>query len=112
MIHMRNFFGLSLQQVYDKDTFSLDDKMGDAEFNIIPFVEAVKNMKMNTRSIPSGSIITRVESCRTNCLAEASNIMWENGKVVQKLVLRLNNVEHGELELQLQWIDIPGSRGL
>ncbi|XP_031110439.1 protein C2-DOMAIN ABA-RELATED 1-like [Ipomoea triloba] len=99
-------------QVYDKDTFSLDDKMGDAEFHITPFLEAVKNLKMSSQNIPSGSIITRVESCRTNCLSEASNIMWENDKVVQKMVVRLQNVERGEVELELNWIDIPGSKGL
>ncbi|KAF2317871.1 hypothetical protein GH714_041190 [Hevea brasiliensis] len=29
-------------EVYDKDTFSPDDKMGDAEFDIGPFLEAVR----------------------------------------------------------------------
>ncbi|KAE9461756.1 hypothetical protein C3L33_06337, partial [Rhododendron williamsianum] len=28
--------------VFDKDTFSFDDKMGDAEFDIKPLIEAVK----------------------------------------------------------------------
>lgn len=100
---------MSLQQVYDKDRFSFDDKMGDAEFDIIPFVEAVR---MRFQNIPSGTIITKIKPSRVNCLAEESNIVWEDGKVVQNMVLRLRNVECGELELQLQWIDIPGSRGL
>lgn len=95
--------------VYDRDTFSLDDKMGDAEFQIGPFVEALR-MKLN--GLPSGTIITRVQPNRENCLAEESCIIWTEGKVVQNLVLRLRNVESGEVELQLQWIDIPGSRGL
>ncbi|KAJ9682661.1 hypothetical protein PVL29_018560 [Vitis rotundifolia] len=95
--------------VYDRDTFSLDDKMGDAEFQICPFVEA---LKMKLDGLPSGTIITRVQPNRENCLAEESCIIWTEGKVVQNLVLRLRNVESGEVELQLQWIDIPGSRGL
>nr|GMC68031.1 protein C2-DOMAIN ABA-RELATED 4-like [Ipomoea batatas] len=45
-------------------------------------------------------------------LSEASNIMWENDKVVQKMVVRLQNVERGEVELELNWIDIPGSKVL
>lgn len=98
-----------MQQVYDKDTFSLDDKMGDADFDIGPFVEAVR---MQLQNIPSGTIITNVKPCRQNCLAEESNIIWENGKVKQHMFLRLRNVERGEVELQLEWIDVPGSRGL
>ncbi|XP_059623072.1 protein C2-DOMAIN ABA-RELATED 4-like [Cornus florida] len=95
--------------VYDKDTFTLDDKMGDAEFDIRPFLEAVK---MRLGSLPSGTIITRVTPSRDNCLAEESSIVWAEGKVVQDMVLRLRNVECGVVELQLQWIDVPGSRGL
>ncbi|XP_050230325.1 protein C2-DOMAIN ABA-RELATED 4-like [Mercurialis annua] len=95
--------------VYDRDTFSLDDKMGDAEFEIRPFLEA---LRMQLESLPNGTIITRIQPSRENCLAEESHIVWVNGKVVQNLFLRLRNVECGEIELQLQWIDIPGSRGL
>ncbi|KAF8389996.1 hypothetical protein HHK36_024516 [Tetracentron sinense] len=95
--------------VFDKDTFSLDDKMGDAEFDIMPFLEA---LKMHLESLPSGTIITRVQPSRQNCLAEESCIIWTDHKIVQDICLRLKNVECGEVELQLQWIDVPGSRGL
>ncbi|KAM7520316.1 hypothetical protein LguiB_019278 [Lonicera macranthoides] len=95
--------------VYDKDTFTFDDKMGDAEFDIRPFVEAVK---MHLESLPSGTIIKRINPSRQNCLAEESNILWANGKVVQDMTLRLRNVECGEVELQLQWIDVTDTRGL
>lgn len=95
--------------VFDRDTFTFDDKMGDAEFDIKPFIEAVK---MRLEGLPDGTIITRVKPSRQNCLSEESNIIWINGKTVQKMFLRLQNVESGELELQLQWIDIPGSSGL
>ncbi|XWS75570.1 hypothetical protein CRYUN_Cryun01aG0101800 [Craigia yunnanensis] len=95
--------------VYDRDTFSLDDKMGDAEFDIAPFIEAVK---MRLGGLPSGTIIKKIQPSRENCLSEESCISWSNGKVVQDMFLRLRNVECGEVELQLQWIDVPGSRGL
>lgn len=95
-------------QVFDKDTFSFDDKMGDAEFDIGPFIEAVR---MRLENIPSGTVITNVKPSRQNCLAEDSNIVWENGKVKQHMFLRLRNVERGEVELRLEWIDIPGSMG-
>ncbi|XVE72210.1 hypothetical protein DITRI_Ditri11bG0021000 [Diplodiscus trichospermus] len=95
--------------VYDRDIFSLDDKMGDAEFDIGPFIEVVK---MRLEGLPSGTIIKKIQPSRQNCLSEESCIIWRNGKVVQDMFLRLRNVECGEIELQLQWIDIPGSRGL
>lgn len=98
-----------MQLVYDKDTFSLDDKMGDAEFYITDFLQA---LRMRLEGVPSGTIITKVQPSRENCLAEESRIVWDNGKVVQNMFLRLRNVERGEIEIQLQWIDIPGSRGL
>ncbi|KAI3726419.1 hypothetical protein L1987_66216 [Smallanthus sonchifolius] len=96
-------------EVYDRDTFSMDDKMGDALFDIQPFLEAVR---MRLGNLPNGTIITTVKPTRTNCLAEESHVTWTDGKVVQSMVLRLQNVECGEVEIQLLWIDIPGSRGL
>ncbi|XP_042503039.1 protein C2-DOMAIN ABA-RELATED 4-like [Macadamia integrifolia] len=95
--------------VYDHDTFSKDDKMGDAEFDINPFVDA---LKMNLDVYPNGTTITRTQPCRQNCLAEESCVVWENGKVIQDMILRLRNVERGEVEIQLQWIDLPGTKGL
>ncbi|CAK8579754.1 unnamed protein product [Lathyrus sativus] len=95
--------------VYDHDTFSKDDNMGDAEFDISPFIEA---LKMNIDDLPSGTIITRIQPCRTNCLAEESCITYTDGQIVQDVVLRLRHVECGEVEIQLQWIALPGSKGL
>ncbi|KAF9597828.1 hypothetical protein IFM89_021913 [Coptis chinensis] len=95
--------------VYDKDTFSMDDKMGDAEFDIKPFLEAVK---MHLVDLPSGTIVTKVTPSRQNCLSEESSIIWVNGSILQNICLRLRNVECGEVELQLMWVDVPGSRGV
>lgn len=89
--------------------FSKDDKMGDAEFEIKPYIEA---LKMHLDGLPSGTIVTTVQPCRRNCLAEESKVTWVDGKLVQDLVLRLRHVECGEVEAQLQWIDLPGSKGL
>ncbi|KAJ1394239.1 C2 domain [Sesbania bispinosa] len=97
-----------LLTVYDHDTFTKDDKMGDAEFDLSPYIEA---LKMNLEDLPSGTIITRIHPCRQNCLAEDSCITYDDGKIVQNVVLRLRHVECGEVELQLQWIDLPGAKG-
>ncbi|KAM7280089.1 hypothetical protein ACFE04_007223 [Oxalis oulophora] len=95
--------------VYDHDTFTKDDKMGDAEFDVSMYIEALRK---NVNDLPSGTIISKAVPCRSNCLAEESNVMWSDGKVIQDICLRLRNVECGELEVQLQWIDLPGSKGL
>ncbi|XP_043696386.1 protein C2-DOMAIN ABA-RELATED 4-like isoform X2 [Telopea speciosissima] len=97
------------QTVYDHDTFSKDDKMGDAEFEINTFIDV---LKMSLDGFPSGTTITRIPPSRQNCFVEDSCVIWQNGKVIQDMCLRLKNVECGELELQLQWIDLPGSKGL
>jgi len=87
----------------------MDDKMGDAEFDISPYIEAVK---MEVDDLPNGTIITRMLPCRTNCLAEESCVVYENGKILQNVVLRLRHVECGELEFQLEWISLPGAKSL
>lgn len=97
-----------LQIVYDKDTFSKDDRMGEAEIDIKPFLEAVK---MDYPNLPSGTVYMRITPSRQNCLAEESCITLIDGKVVQDMCLRLRNVECGEVEIQLQWIDLPGTKG-
>ncbi|XP_038880005.1 protein C2-DOMAIN ABA-RELATED 4-like isoform X2 [Benincasa hispida] len=96
------------QTVYDHDTFSKDDKMGCAEVDIKAFMEA---LKMNLKNLPSGTTITRMLPARQNCLAEESCVVWKDGKVVQDIYLRLRNVECGEVEIQLQWIDLPNHKG-
>ncbi|GAB4840463.1 Arginase, catabolizes arginine to ornithine and urea [Ancistrocladus abbreviatus] len=93
--------------VYDRDLLSLDDKMGDAEFDVGPLLEAVKT---NPQGLPNETIITSVKPTRQNCLSEKSHIIWKDGKIVQNMFLRLRNVECGEVELQLQWIDTSGSQ--
>ncbi|XP_010540029.1 PREDICTED: protein C2-DOMAIN ABA-RELATED 3 [Tarenaya hassleriana] len=95
--------------VYDHDLFSKDDKMGDAEIDIGPYIEA---LRMELSGLPDGTIITRIQPRRCNCLAEESCVRWSGGRIVQDLCLRLRNVECGEVQVQLQWIDLPGSKGL
>ncbi|KAJ9708455.1 hypothetical protein PVL29_000477 [Vitis rotundifolia] len=95
--------------VYDSDTFTLDDKMGDAEIDIKPYVEC---LKMGLEDLPTGTVISRVQPSRTNCLSDESCVVWDNGKIRQDMFLRLRNVESGEVEVQIEWINIPGCRGL
>ncbi|XP_006647209.1 GTPase activating protein 1 [Oryza brachyantha] len=95
-------------EVYDKDTF-IDDAMGNAELDIRPLVEVVK---MKIEGVADDTVVKKVAPNRQNCLAEESAIYISEGKVKQDVVLRLRDVECGEIELQLQWVDIPGSKGV
>ncbi|CAN1159256.1 Protein C2-DOMAIN ABA-RELATED 4 [Linum perenne] len=93
--------------VYDHDTFSLDDKMGNAEFDIRPFMETLHT---DITDLPNGTIIKKLQPSRQNCFVEDSTISYTDGKIIQEMCLRLRKVECGEIELQLQWIDLPGAR--
>ncbi|CAA7043145.1 unnamed protein product [Microthlaspi erraticum] len=95
--------------VYDHDFFSKDDKMGDAEIDLKPYIEA---LRMELSGLPEGTIIATINPNRKNCLAEESYVRWINDRIVQSICLRLRNVERGEVEIELQWIDLPGSKGL
>ena len=98
-----------VQDVFDKDTF-FDDPMGNAELDIGPLVEAA-TMRIQLQGVADGTVVKKLVPNRQNCLAEESAIYLSEGTVKQDVVLRLRNVECGEVELQLQWIDIPGSKG-
>lgn len=98
-------------EVFDWDKFSYDDPMGVATIDVQPFVEAVNNITAVARAggdlPPNNTIIRTILPCRDNDLADPSRIYFFNGKFLQDIVLRLRNVESGEVEIQLMWVDIP-----
>lgn len=96
--------------MYDHDTFTKDDRMGDSEFEVRSYVEALKTYT-NLEDIPSGTVLSRLKPSTDNCLVDESAIyVNDEGKIVQDFYLRLRNVECGEVEIQLQWIHYPGSK--
>ena len=68
---------LLFQAVYDNDTFTADDKTGEAEIDIRPYVEC---LRMGLENLPTGTVITRVQPSRTNCLSDESCCVWDNGR--------------------------------
>lgn len=92
--------------MYDKDRFNKDDKMGNAEIDIMPYIEG---LKMGLENLPIGTKVDRVQPNRKNCLADESCIIWDQGgKMYQEMYLRLRNVAHGEIHIRIDWIDVPG----
>ncbi|KAK7310102.1 hypothetical protein RJT34_07375 [Clitoria ternatea] len=95
--------------VYDKDTFSVDDRMGEASIDLKQYVEC---LQMQLEKLPDGSVVKRIPVDRTNCLAEESTCIWKNGNIIQEMILRLRNVECGELVVEIEWVDVIGCKGL
>lgn len=95
--------------VYDKDTFTKDDSMGNAQIDIKHYVEC---LKMGLQGLPDGTEVGRVKPSSANCLSEDSCVAWNKGKLTQDMTLRLRDVECGELQIQIEWLDFPGGRGL
>lgn len=83
--------------------------MGDAEIDLKPYVQCVQ-MKLN--KLPNGCAVKRIQPNRNNCLSEESSCIWRNGVIIQEMILRLRNVESGELVVEIEWVDIPGCKGL
>ncbi|GFY96387.1 calcium-dependent lipid-binding (CaLB domain) family protein [Actinidia rufa] len=59
--------------MYDKDTFTEDDKMGDATIDMKPYIEC---LRMGLENLSNG----------------------------------LRNIEQGEVEVQIEWVDLPGRK--
>ncbi|KAH6766506.1 Calcium-dependent ARF-type GTPase activating protein family [Perilla frutescens var. hirtella] len=73
--------------VYDKDTFSTDDFMGDAEIDIEPLLSAARATESSSKG--DGSAIT-----------------FQPGRVKQVVCITLQNVEHGALEIELECVPL------
>ncbi|KAL8161243.1 hypothetical protein V2J09_012732 [Rumex salicifolius] len=89
--------------VYDEDKLTTDDGMGWAEVDVKSLTECGR---MELSSIESGTTVSRIHPSRQNCLAEDSNIVWKDGKLRQDMILRLNDVDTGEVDIQLEWVDL------
>lgn len=93
-----------MQLVYDKDTFSTDDFMGEAEIDIQPLVIAAKahENSTNNKSMQLGKWL----ASKDNTLLKDSIITVVDGMVRQEISLRLQNVERGVLEIHLECVPL------
>lgn len=94
----------SQQEVFDKDTFKSDDKMGHAHLNLQPLVSASR-LKQILHVSSGETTLRKVVPDSDNCLARESSICCINGEVIQSVWLRLCAVESGEIELKVKLID-------
>ncbi|KAF9664359.1 hypothetical protein SADUNF_Sadunf16G0010300 [Salix dunnii] len=96
---------LSLE-VFDKDHFKPDDKMGHAHLNLQPLSSAAR-LKQFAKVSSAETILRKIVADTDNCLARESSISCINGEVVQSVWLRLCAVKSGEIELKIKLIDPP-----
>ncbi|BBN06701.1 stromal membrane-associated protein [Marchantia polymorpha subsp. ruderalis] len=96
---------LGWQQVFDYDTFSADDIMGEAEVDVNPMVEAAR-MYEGVEIEVGRRQIGKWLATSDNALVRDSEIWLSNGRVTQEMSLKLQHVESGELDIALEWVPL------
>ncbi|KAL7102597.1 hypothetical protein ACP275_08G129500 [Erythranthe tilingii] len=97
-------YGSIKLQVYDHDMFSADDIMGEAEIDIQPMITSAT--AFGDAGMFGDMQIGKWLKSYDNALIEDSTVNIVDGKVKQELWLRLQNVESGEVELELEWVPL------
>ncbi|XP_060178545.1 probable ADP-ribosylation factor GTPase-activating protein AGD11 isoform X1 [Lycium barbarum] len=90
--------------VYDKDTFTTDDFMGEAEIDIQPLVTAAKASENSTLS--ESMLLGKWKASKDNTLVKDGLISLIDGKVKQEISVKLQNVERGVLEIELECVPL------
>ncbi|KAL6565463.1 putative ADP-ribosylation factor GTPase-activating protein agd11 [Orobanche hederae] len=90
--------------VYDKDTFSTDDFMGNAEIDIQPLLSAAKASESS--SINESTQLGKWKASQENTLVKDGVITLEDGRVKQEISIKLQNVERGVLEIELECVPL------
>ncbi|XP_076904942.1 putative ADP-ribosylation factor GTPase-activating protein AGD11 [Bidens hawaiensis] len=89
--------------VYDKDKFTEDDFMGEAEIDIRPLVSAAKAFENGNANELSKQLEKVTEEKDKYTLGM---ITVGDGKAKQEIALQLQNVESGELEIEIECVPL------
>lgn len=93
-----------MQEVYDHDVFTADDIMGEAEIDLQPMITAA--MAFGDPSLLGNMQIGKWFKTSDNALIKDSTVKIVDGKVKQEVFLKLQNVESGDLDLELEWVPL------
>ncbi|KAL3576526.1 hypothetical protein D5086_021809 [Populus alba] len=104
MLSVPQDFGPIKLSVFDYDTFSADDIMGEAEIDIQPLITSA--MAFGDPEMFGNMQIGKWLKSNDNALVDDSIINIVDGKVMQEISLKLQNVECGELEVELEWMPL------
>lgn len=95
-----------MQSVFDKDKFTTDDFMGEAEIDIDPLVAAAKALEICNPTDPSTQIEKVTDGKDKNTVVNNGMITVAEGKAKQGIVLKLQNVESGEIEIEIECVPL------
>ncbi|CAN6879039.1 unnamed protein product [Brassica oleracea] len=104
MLSVPHDYGSVKLQVFDYDTFSADDIMGEAGIDIQPLITSA--MAFGDPEMFGDMQIGKWLKSHDNALIEDSIINISDGKVKQEVHIKLQNVESGELELEVEWLSL------
>lgn len=90
--------------MFDHDYFSADDIMGEAEIDLQPLITSA--MAFGDAGMFDDMQIGKWLKSNDNALVGDSTVNILDGKVKQEMTLKLQNVESGELDLELEWIPL------
>ncbi|XP_022925329.1 protein C2-DOMAIN ABA-RELATED 11-like [Cucurbita moschata] len=91
-------------EMFDKDLFKRDDKMGRATFNLQPMQSASRLSKI--LGISGGeTTLRKVVPGMDDCFQEEYSIRCVDGEVVQDVWLRLTGVESGEIQVRIIYVE-------
>ncbi|XP_059072829.1 protein C2-DOMAIN ABA-RELATED 2 [Cryptomeria japonica] len=82
-------------EVFDKDRLSRDDQMGNGEVDLADLAGAARMQKTN----PSPYLAMKNKE-GSSCIKRV------DGHVVQEVCVKLQNVESGQLDLHIKWVDL------
>ncbi|CAN6177585.1 unnamed protein product [Urochloa humidicola] len=91
-------------EVFDYDLLSRDDKMGEAEIDLQPMISAAR--AFGDPDLLADTQIGKWLKSPDNALVRDSPVSVVNGKVKQEVSLKLQNVESGEVDLEMEWIPL------
>lgn len=94
----------TLQQVFDHDVISANDSMGEAEIDLQPLITSAT--AFGEAEMFENMQIGKWLKSDDNALIDDSAVNIIDGKVIQEVSLKLQNVETGEVYLELEWIPL------
>lgn len=84
--------------------FSADDIMGEAEIDLQPMVTSA--LAFGDPSVFGDMQIGKWFKTSDNALIDDSIVNIVDGKIKQEVSLKLQNVESGDLDLELEWVPL------
>ncbi|THU71670.1 hypothetical protein C4D60_Mb04t03920 [Musa balbisiana] len=97
-------YGALKVQVFDQDVLSSNDIMGEADVDLQPMITAAT--AFGDPDLLADMQIGKWLHSNDNALIRDSTINIIDGKVKQEVSLKLQNVESGGIDLELEWIPL------